>query len=518
MIDWTETQKRFKRSDLSGRRPMVSVKCDLCGVLGSKTIINKSLVNGSQYDWVCKSCSLRRQWADGHFANHSENLKNRWQNGEYKKIFQTKEFRNKKRKQSKAIWSDVSMRQKAQERSNLLWRDEEFRKKSIHASDPQKSSESSKNLWKSDQYRRKVTESVKKSLNSEEFRRKSMLSQDEFISKAIALHGRRYDYSLVEYRGYHERVKIVCSNHGVFEQLAINHLQGCGCPKCPKPTSLQQKELIEFLKSLKCGVLENDRELIKPYEIDLLIPDFNLAIEYNGIYWHSHNKKESNQETMKHSNKHDLCLDRGYKLIQINEDEWVNQRPIVESLIRNAVGVIDQIPARKCRIINLSNEQHHQFMHNNHLQGGKDSPIRYGLIYNDEIVSAMSFSKHHRYQWEIARFANKIGLSVIGGASKLFKHFTRMIGPDTILTYADRRYSVGNLYRKLGFVLDGVTKPNYGYVKGNFVFSRQQFQKHKLKNKLESFDPSLTEAENMFNNGYRRLWDAGHYRFVWGQK
>ena len=60
-----------------------------------------------------------------------------------------------------------------------------------------------------------------------------------------------------------------------------------------------------------------------------------------------------------------------------------------------------------------------------------------------------------------------------------------------------------------------MTNPNYFYIKNNSVYSRQQFQKHKLKNKLDVFDSDLTEAENMFNNGYRRLWDAGHWRFLW---
>ena len=126
----------------------------------------------------------------------------------------------------------------------------------------------------------------------------------------------------------------------------------------------------------------------------------------------------------------------------------------------------------------------------------------------------MSFNKHPKYQWEITRFANKLNMTVVGGASKLFKHFLREHNPDQILTYADRRYSNGNLYKKLGFKLDGITQPNYIYIKNKKIFSRQQFQKHKLKDKLEDFNPLLTEAENMFNNGYRRMWDAGNYRFL----
>jgi hypothetical protein len=83
------------------------------------------------------------------------------------------------------------------------------------------------------------------------------------------------------------------------------------------------------------------------------------------------------------------------------------------------------------------------------------------------------------------------------------------------MTYADARFGSGDVYKKLGFADVGMISPGYGYIKNNRYYNRQSFQKHKLKNKLESFDPSLTEAENMFANGYSRLWDAGHYKYLW---
>jgi hypothetical protein len=100
----------------------------------------------------------------------------------------------------------------------------------------------------------------------------------------------------------------------------------------------------------------------------------------------------------------------------------------------------------------------------------------------------------------------------VGGASKLFNYFLR-ISTGSILTYADRRYSNGDIYKRLGFRLLKVTKPNYCYIKGYKWFPRQEFQKHKLHNKLKVFDKNKTESENMFLNGYRQLFDAGHLKF-----
>ena len=68
-----------------------------------------------------------------------------------------------------------------------------------------------------------------------------------------------------------------------------------------------------------------------------------------------------------------------------------------------------------------------------------------------------------------------------------------------------------------GFEYIKNTSPNYFYTTGNKflpLYSRQQFQKHKLEKKLEDFNHNLSEAQNMFNNGFRRIWDAGHIKLI----
>ena len=444
-------------------------------------------------------------------------MKNKWRNEEYRKIFQSEEFRNKKRKQSNKMWSDDNMIQKARERSKKLWSDQEFRNRAVGASDPMNLSKSSKKLWKSDRYRERVIKSIKKTMSTCEYKKKSMLTREQFIERAIDLHGKTYDYSKVEYNGYKEKVDIICNIHGVFSQRVINHLQGCGCPKCPKHSSLQEQELNDFIKSLYDGkIINGDRDLINPYEIDMLLPDLKMAIEYNGNYWHSYNRKETVEEKTKHSTKHNMCLEKGYQLIQITESEWKHKQEIVKSRLKYFLGCVDDIKyARKCKIADVDQESYKKFIDNNHLQGHKYASVKIGLSLNSDLLCVMSFSKHNKYQWEICRFANKLNCSVVGGANKIFKYFLKTYDPDMIMTYADRRYSIGSIYKKLGFCLDGITKPNYSYTDKDVVFSRQQFQKHKLADRLDIFDPNLTESQNMFNNGYRRLWDAGHYRFVW---
>ncbi|MBD3408198.1 MAG: hypothetical protein GF411_18900 [Candidatus Lokiarchaeota archaeon] len=339
------------------------------------------------------------------------------------------------------------------------------------------------------------------------------ITREEFVAKAKEIHGDTYDYGEMIYESYDSLANMKCPTHGMFWQVPRYHiLNRNGCQLCSG--GHLQNEVYEFVNELSRSKM-NDRSAIYPYELDILVLDCNLAIEVNGIYWHSYDHVETTQERQRHVFKLDRCNELGIRLIQISEDEWRNNQHVVKSIIKSKLNMTDRIYARKCDIMEVGIGTYRKFMASNHLQGYKYSHFICGLYYNDELLAVMSFNKHNKYGWEITRFANKIGKTVIGGASRLFKHFIKRCNPELVLSYANRRYSNGDLYYHLGFDLDGITRPNYCYVKQNRVYSRIQFQKHKLKDKLEHFDEHVTEAENMFLNGYRRLWDAGNLRFIW---
>ena len=79
-----------------------------------------------------------------------------------------------------------------------------------------------------------------------------------------------------------------------------------------------------------------------------------------------------------------------------------------------------------------------------------------------------------------------------------------------MVVHADRRYSMGQLYDQLRFTQVGTGDPSYFYFNDReTIHNRIKFQKHKLESLLETFDPNLTEWENMKNNGYDRVWDCG---------
>lgn len=305
------------------------------------------------------------------------------------------------------------------------------------------------------------------------------------------------------------------------------------CPKCFPIRSKQQYLIYDDLsKRTKCEM--NNRQLISPKEIDIVSHEHLFGIEYDSIMYHSFgkygpswlNNYKSESMLKYHSlDKHNDLEKLNYQLFRIFSSEWLNEtkQSIWKSVIASKIGSTNRLYARKCQIHEVDSKTSKQFLEENHLQGNVNAKYRYGLYFENELVSLMTFGKTRRAKWkgdnnyELLRFCTKLNFTVVGGASRLLKYFEKINEPDMVLSYANRRWSTGNLYEKLDFEFIENTKPNYFYFKGSdgaVLLSREQFQKHKLKDKLETFDESLTETENMYNDDYRKIYDSGHKIYV----
>jgi len=320
-----------------------------------------------------------------------------------------------------------------------------------------------------------------------------------------------FDLNEFEKNHFTKKMTWICTKCGnVFE----DNLDNGKIPRClicfPIHCGISnlEKELYNFMESLEIEIEKNNRSIISPKELDIYISSKKLAIEFNGLYWHS--ELSGGKDKYYHLNKTKDCLDKNIKLIHIFEDEWLNKQEIVKSIIRSKLNLItNKIPARKCNVTIIPREQVFNFLDSNHLQGYINGS-HLGLYYNNELVSVLTYGKprfNKKYEFEILRFCNKLDTVVVGGLSKLLSK----INSKPIITYVDRRFGTGDSYKYSGFRLLGSTIPAYYYTK-NYKYreNRLQFQKHLLESKLESFDPSLTEWQNMQLNGYDRIWDCGN--------
>jgi len=280
-----------------------------------------------------------------------------------------------------------------------------------------------------------------------------------------------------------------------------------------KASSYAEKEILDFTTSLvpDYKVMNNVRTVINNRELDIFIPDKNLAIEYHGLYWHS----GINHYNV-HFEKYKKCLEKNIFLIQIFEDEWIIKPEIVKSIIKSKLGKTNKIYGRNCVIKDVNKTEANIFLNENHLQGSIGG-TSFGLYYEEELISIFTISKtrfnNKEAQWELVRYSSKNDVTVIGGFSKLLNHFKKKYNNEPLLSYCDLRYSQGVTYEKFGKYLR-TNKPNYFWVKNNERISRHKTQKHKLKDFLVDFDHNKTEKENMIDNDYKQIWDCGNKVYI----
>ncbi len=280
-----------------------------------------------------------------------------------------------------------------------------------------------------------------------------------------------------------------------------------------KNTSLE-KFVHELLDTNHISYETNNRKILSGKELDIYIPDHNIAIECNGVYWHA------TYDSKYHYNKWKQCHEQGIQLLSIWED-WITNKPeIVKSIILSKLGVYRQrIGASKCHIKKVDSVTARKFLDDNHIQGFCNSTIRYGLYYKDELMALMSFKKVNNPSvlenkgWELIRFCNKLNTQVIGGAERLLKHFLNEYNED-VISFASHDISNGSLYEKLGFEYSGEIMSSYWYVhnQSHKRFHRSNFMKKELVRM--GYDPAMTEEQIMMSTDYLRIYDSGMSKYI----
>lgn len=319
---------------------------------------------------------------------------------------------------------------------------------------------------------------------------------------------------------------VKCENIFEFTKQIFNPSKKDGkevCPTCyPRDVSKSRAELelFELIKGFYPDAISGDRIVLGGKEIDIYIPSLKIGFEYTGLYWHRDNFVHDKKHLL---NKRDYAHSKGVKLYTIFEDEYIHNREIVISRIKNILGKNDcSIYARKCEIVIVEPKTKNEFLETNHIQGKDSATISLGLVYHSELVALATFKKTNMAkggkgdEWELSRFCSKLGMNVVGGASRLIKHFMKEHNSERLplISYADLRWSNGDLYKSIGFDFVGRTPPSFWFFKPNELKRKHRaaLMKHRLV-KSES-DLALTGWELAERNGYFRVFDCGNTKWV----
>lgn len=281
-----------------------------------------------------------------------------------------------------------------------------------------------------------------------------------------------------------------------------------------KNTSLE-KFIQDLLDEHNIKYETSNRKILTGKELDIYIPSSKIAIECNGVYWHSM------YDSKYHYDKWKMCKDKGIQLLSIWED-WITNKPeIVKSVILSKLGIYKEtIGASKCKVGKVNSSDARKFLNENHIQGFCNSTYKYGLYYKDELVAIMLFSKENNASaknlsgWSLLRFCNKLNTHVVGGAERLLTHFCQDHPTGDIISFASHDISNGHLYEKLGFEYVNEMQTCYWYVhnQSHERFHRSSFMKKDLVRK--GYDPSLTEEQIMMQTDYLRIYDSGQSKYI----
>lgn len=383
-----------------------------------------------------------------------------------------------------------------------------------------------------------------------------------FVAKFREVHGDKYTYP--ERVDSINKIEITCTEHGVFLQNVHDHIRGHGCPRCfydDTGTAFTYEEFWKkhgrdgyimkgFTKAVEPATITclehgltyettphdfavspggrcpqcanvssphravlnmfpneavevNSRNIIKPYELDVYYPEHRLAVEVNGLYFHSTAKLES---PIYHERKFRDCEEKGVQLIQIWDSEIRDKPGLVRSLIANKLGLTtEKVYARSCDIKDIDNKTYREFLEQNHLEGGVDSSHRKALFHDGEIVAVMGLRQNL-----LQRFCSRINLNVVGGFSRLLKAFDLT----QVVTYSDNRYSDGSLYKNHGFEYGGKTSTRMHVTDGTNLYSRWGFQRKNLTT-YPGYSDDKTAEEILNENGLYYIYAPGTRKWIW---
>lgn len=297
--------------------------------------------------------------------------------------------------------------------------------------------------------------------------------------------------------------KDIGKHFGVSDVLVSSWLREVGIEAVQR-TSVSEQQILDFCNSYGFNFQPNKNFLGNKKYLDGLDLEKKIAVEYCGLYWH--NELQPRITRSYHKDKFDICAQKNVQLITIFEDEWIDRRQQVQHYLLGTLGIFQQrVYARNCYVNQIDLPTARSFIEKYHIQPpGKNSTAAWGLFYNKELLGVAIIGRHHRKQTTqhvLTRIAFKHGIQVIGGFSKIISKL-----PRPLLTWSDNRWSLGNSYKKCGFVLDKELPPDYFYTKGTIRKNKQSFQKIKKQ-------PGQSEKQAALEMGWARIWDCGKRRW-----
>lgn len=477
MLQNQETLEKFGYNTVdlaNGSRKKVIIQCDYCESYYETTMKIYNVGRKKFPKDACKKCRFKKR---EEVSLERDGVKN---------SSQRKEVKQKIKDSKKYVDEQAAL---AKRRSTCL---EKYGSANIAQSDycKEKYKETClekygvENVSSVDEFKEK-----RKKTNKERYGHEYYLGSQDRVEKSIKTKIENGQIQLHEGLNKKEWSQKLGLSHSHFSELVNKYGWDYAVSHEKQRTGIEQL-IFDYLTEL--GIqFEYNKKLDRFYP-DFLIPEHNLIIEVDGLFWHS---DEVQKDDDYHVNKRSEYIKMGYTPLFFREDEILNKFDIVKSIISNKLGLSQRLFARKLTIGKLSKEDSAKFFNENHLMGNGQGQT-FTLLDKDIPVCAIKMRRRKGDNWEVSRFCPKMGYSIVGGFSKLLKAFERECDPNQVMTFIDKRYGSGEYLSDLGFESQSCSK-SFRWTDGQRSYHRMKF-------------PSNTGYEH----GLAKIWDCGQARWV----
>ena len=287
-----------------------------------------------------------------------------------------------------------------------------------------------------------------------------------------------------------------------------------GCPECAahKFQSSAEKEVVSYL----CKLLGEEkiktqvRSILKRQELDIYIPEHKVAIEYNGVYWHS---EKAGKDRNYHFEKWKSCQDLGIRLIQIWEDQWLENPELVKRMIAQSLGKTPNLNPEKL-VTELSAEKALSFFLLNSFNTKVTGNIKLALkVAESGDIAAVIVLKRQKEGLCIVNFASID--KPAEDLKTLLLYVEKTYSPAFVAAIIDNCTGESTFFAKSGFTCAGRRPLDYRYSKNKQRVPRKEYTIERFKtDPALKFEINLSERELADLNGLNRIWDAGKTKWV----
>ena len=294
------------------------------------------------------------------------------------------------------------------------------------------------------------------------------------------------NFTFEEYNGSKNKNEWRCLT---CEKIFTGKIDNGQVPRCPicfpklKGISFVETKLFNSLKFK--DKIQSSKNLIPPLEIDIVIPSKKLAIEINGIYWHS---ETQGKDEKYHLNKTNRCYQEGFNLLHFYDVEIIEKKEIVLSMIYDLAN--ENKPIESTELKEIDEQTRKSFLEENHLFGDCSTFKTFGLFKNSELLQILGLSENlQTIEFICSRKFYENNPKLIIGEVSNFLNITKLS------FRLNRRFESKNRFERIGFKSKEILEPQFQYV---------DFKKNKL---IESTEP--------FNPNYSKIWDCGYELLEW---